>query len=301
MRSSLRTIVLAGALGGALLFPLSSFLGPVLHAQQDTPPKVLVIQREFLKPGRGGMTHDRSEAAFVRAFSSGQPSIHYIAMDALSGPGRSLFLEGYDSLADWEKEQAALSANKQMAAAVDHAQRMDGDLLSAYDSAVMMYRPEMSLNMGHVKGTRFIEITTFVVKPGHRHEFADLAHMYAEAYRKASPNEHWDCFEVIYGNPVAGVPAGAVFVVFRLMRSLSEADASMQDSDKIASSMSSDDRKRAADLTSASIESESTNLFAINPRMSSPSPEWVKADPGFWTGPVSGPMPASSGMPCPMR
>jgi hypothetical protein len=46
--------------------------------------------------------------------------------------------------------------------------------------------------------------------------------------------------------------------------------------------------KKADELTAASIEATSTNLFAINPRMSNPMAEWVKQDPGFWTGPVAG-------------
>ena len=287
MRISVGSIVL-GALGGALLFPLSNPLCPALHAQEeDGPPKVLVLQREFLKPGKGGMTHDRSEAAFVNAFSSGEPKVHYIAMDSLSGPSRSIFLQAFNSLADWEKEQAAMSANKQMAAAVDQAQLMDGDLLSSYDSAVMVYRPNMSLNKGHVKGTRYFEVSQYVVKPGHRHDFEELARTYADAYRKASPNESWDCFEVIYGGRMAGSGAGSTFVVMHLMGSLSEADASMQMSDRIASSMSPDDMKHAAELSAAAIDSESTNLFAINPRMSSPTAKWVKDDPDFWKGPVN--------------
>ena len=42
--------------------------GGAIAAAQDatpTPPKVLQITREWLKPGRSGMVHDKSEAAFV--------------------------------------------------------------------------------------------------------------------------------------------------------------------------------------------------------------------------------------------
>jgi hypothetical protein len=275
-------------LGGAMLLPLGGLLSPALLAQEEGPPKVLVIQREYLKPGKGGMLHDRSESAFVRAFSTGEPNIHYFAMDSLSGPSRALFLSGYDSFAEWGKELTALAANKEKTAALDRASLADGDLLASYDAVAMMLRPDLSLNKGHIKGTRFFEISTFLVKPGRMQEFTELAHMYVEAYRKAAPETHWDCFQVMYGSPTAGVPAGATFVIINTMESLAETDAGILSDDKFAAALGAEGMKKADELTAASIEATSTNLFAINPRMSNPMAEWVRQDPGFWTGPVAG-------------
>jgi hypothetical protein len=33
------------------------------------PPKVLVVLREFLKPGKAGSPHQKTESAFVQAFT----------------------------------------------------------------------------------------------------------------------------------------------------------------------------------------------------------------------------------------
>ena len=93
---------------------LAAVLAPVLNAQdksEDGPPKVLVIHREYLKPGKGGQIHERSESAFVKAFADAKSPYHYFALDSLSGPSRSLFLFAYDSFADWEKETAAIRSN----------------------------------------------------------------------------------------------------------------------------------------------------------------------------------------------
>ena len=153
-----------------LLLPLAAALSPVLNAQnadvEDGPPKVLVIHREYLKPGKGGMLHDRSESAFVHAFADAKSPYHYFGLDSLSGVSRSLFLFSYDSFADWEKETAAIGSNKALAAKVDQASLMDGDLLASYDAAAMTLRPDLSLNKGSIDGARYFEITTFVVKPG---------------------------------------------------------------------------------------------------------------------------------------
>jgi len=273
--------------GSALLLAIAAFLSPALQAQEDGPPNVLVIHREYLKPGKGGMLHDRSEAAFVRAFATGEPNARYLALDSLSGASRALFLESYESFADWEKETKAIGANKAKTAAVDHATLVDGDLLSGFDTAAMMLRPDLSLNKGHIIGTRYFEFITFLVKPGHTREFTELAHTYADTYRKVDPQTHWDCFEVMYGNPAPGTPSGATFVVIITRESLAEVDKGVKDGEKFAAELGDKGMEKVEELTAASVEAESTSLFQINPRMSNPPAEWVKQDQGFWKGPVS--------------
>lgn len=267
---------------GAMLLPLAASLPPMLNAQEDGPPKVLVTQREYLKPGKGGMLHERSESAFVRAFASAKSNKNYFALDSLSGPSRSLFLISYDSFADWDKDRASQSSDKALSAALDRAALMDGDLLTSYDSIAMMLRPDLSLNKGSINGTRYFEISSYVVKPGHRHEFTQLVHLYIDAYRKVDPESHWDCFEVMYGSPVSGVPAGATFVFINTMKSLAETDKGVANSEKFVTELGSGGLEKVEELTAASVETTTTNLFAINPRISNPPQEWVTREPGFW-------------------
>jgi len=271
--------------GCATLLPLAASLSPVLNAQNamdDGPPNVLVIHREYLKPGKGGMLHERSESAFVHAFADAKTTYPYFALDSLSGPSRSLFLFGYNSFADWEKETAAIRSNKALGAKLDQASLNDGDLLASYDAAAMMLRPDLSLNKGSIDGARYFEITTFVVKPGHLHDFTELAKTYIETYRKIAPQTHWDTFEVMYGNPLPAATGGDVFLVVNVMKSLADTDKSIQDSDKFASELGASGMQKVGELSAASIEATSTNLFAINPRESNPPSEWIKKEPAFW-------------------
>lgn len=267
------------------MLPLAAALSPLLNAQKtmdDGPPNVLVIHREYLKPGKGGMLHDRSESAFVHAFGEAKSPYHYFAMDSLSGVARTLFFFSYNTFADWEKENAAIESNKDLAAKVDHASLMDGDLLASYDASAMTLRPDLSLNKGSISGARYFEITVFVVKPGHMHDFTELAKMYIEAYRKVAPDTHWDTFQVMYGNPLPTAAGGGIFLVMNLMKSLAETDQGIKDSDKFANEVGAAGMQKIGELTAASVEATSTNLFAINPRISDPPAEWVQKDPGFW-------------------
>lgn len=260
------------------------FLGSCAASAQDPnmgPPKVLVIIREYLKPGRAGSMHEKTESAFVRAMAAAKWPTHYFGVDSMSGPSRSLFLVGYPSFEAWEKDTAATQKNATLSAAFDRAGIADGDLLTSYESSTSVYREDMSLRSNvNIAQMRYFEITQFVVRPGHEKEFEALAKMYVDGYGKTVPDARWATFERQYGASPGGL-VGDVFIVFNPMKSLAEVDSGFGDSKKFADSMSEGDKKKLAELTAASIESVQTNLFAFNPKESYPPEEWIKAD-SFW-------------------
>ena len=260
------------------------FLGSCVASAQDPnmgPPKVLVIIREYLKPGRAGSMHEKTESAFVHAMAAAKWPTHYFGMDSMSGPSRSLFLVGYPSFEAWEKDTAATQKNTALSAAFDRASIADGDLLTAYESSTSVYREDMSLRANvNIAQMRYFEITQFVVRPGHEKEFEALAKMYVDGYGKAVPEAHWATFERQYGASTGG-SVGDVFIVFNPMKSLAEVDSGFGDAKKFDASMSESEKKKLAELTAASIESVQTNLFAFNSKESYPPEEWIKAD-SFW-------------------
>ena len=70
--------------------------------------KFLIIDREFVRPGKEGTAHETTEGAFIRAIAASKtPSSHYFAVVSLSGPSRALFLFPYPSLAAVEAEHKA--------------------------------------------------------------------------------------------------------------------------------------------------------------------------------------------------
>lgn len=263
------------------LFLLSSGSGVVL-AQESAdgvmaPPKVLVIQREFVKPGKAGMMHDKSESAFVRAMAAAKWPTHYFGMTSLSGPSRALFFVGYSSFAAWEKDNLDTDHNATLSAALDRAAVADGDLLSAYDSSAWVYSDEYSLNTkGSIAEMRYMELTVFKVRPGHRKEWDELVKLYKSGYEKI-PNAHWATFESMYG-----MNNGGEYLVATPMKSMSEVDQSMGDEKQFLASQGASNMKKLEELAASCIESSQANLFLFNPKMSYPPEAWVKADPGFW-------------------
>jgi hypothetical protein len=76
------------------------------------PPKVLVVFREFIKPGKSGTPHVKTESAFVQAMTAAKWPTRYLGTDSMSGPPRSLFFTGYDSFEAWEKDNKAVEKNR---------------------------------------------------------------------------------------------------------------------------------------------------------------------------------------------
>ena len=264
-------------LGSSLLYIwMGSVAAQEKPAAMPAPPKVLLIFREFLKPGKGGSTHEKSESAFVQAFTRAKWPTHYLTIDALSGKPRSLFLIGYDSFEAWEKDNQATQKNTSLSAALERAAAADGELLNDYDGAVFTYKEEYSLhNPVDIPHMRYFDITRFQVKPGHEKDFGELVKMYMAAYDKM-PDVHWATYQAQYG------PEGNTYLVFTPMKSASEIDKSFAQSKQVQEAMGPEGGKKAADLSAAAIETSQTSLFIFNPRISYVQDEWIKADPDFW-------------------
>lgn len=241
------------------------------------PPKVLVIMREFLKPGKAGAAHQKTESAFVQAFTAAQWPEHYIAMNSLSGRPRTLFFLGYDSFADWQKDISDTAKNATLSQAFDSAQEADGKLLKSYDSGVFIYQPDKSVGTGvDIAHMRYMAITMIKVRPGHGEDWDALVKMHNSIFGKM-PNAHWAMFQKAYGADSSGVN-----LVITPMKSLAEVDQNRAAAHEAWSSVSADQKKKIGDLEASTFESIETNLFAFDPKMSYAPDTWKKADPGFW-------------------
>jgi len=239
------------------------------------PPKVLVIDREYTKPGKGGGPHEKSEGVFVSALAAAKWPTHYLAATSMSGRPRALFMAGYPSFEAWEKDNLAYEKNPALSAALDHDSVVDGELLDQVQISVYLYDPELSLHVGDVVHSRYFDIQHYKIKPGHRAEWEELVKLYQTAYAKI-PNANWALYESYYGED-----NGGIYLAITRMTSLSEDDQSLNDSKKIEDAMGPEGMKKVSALSASCIDSVQDNLFAFDPKMSYPAEEWIKAD-SFW-------------------
>jgi hypothetical protein len=276
--------------GSAICFIFSGLVvsaGVALAQETMGPPPVLMIEREFLKPGKAGNVHEKSESQFVQAFAAAKWPTPYLAMTSMSGRPRALFMFGYPSFEAWEKDNHAMAKNTTLSAAIDRIEVADGELQTEFDQSVYTYNPEGSLNAGSVVHSRYFDITQFKIKEGHHAEWMELVKMYRDGFAKV-PNVNWALYESHYGQDNSGI-----YLVITKMTSLSEEDRGMGDFMKFADVVGEKGMKRLEELSASCIEWDQTNLFEFSPKMSYPDPEWIKADP-FWKPKAAAPAKAAT-------
>jgi hypothetical protein len=254
--------------------------GTLAAVAQDpvAPPKVIELAREFIKPGKAGAAHDKTEAAFVAASSHGKLQGYYVALNSMSGKSRALFLTGFPSFAAWEADNKIVDKNPAVAAEFEHAMLADGELLQDFDQVVATYDAELSFHAhGDISHARYMEVSVFRVKPGHRHDFHELTKMVQDANEKGGTNSHWATYEVAYG------AEDGTYIILSSDKSLADIDQGFADSKKFMEAMGGPEAMEKLDkLYGETVEFSRTELFSINPIQSYASEEWIKADPDFW-------------------
>lgn len=252
--------------------------GSLLAAAQEAPPKVIQIQREFIKPGKAGAVHDKSEANFVAAMNRGKLQGHYVALNSMSGKTRALFIVGYPSFAAWEADNKIVDKSASLTAELDHALLTDGELLEDYDSAIATYDEDLSYHPhGDIGHARYFEISLFHVKPGHRHDWQELTKMVKEANEKAGTSSHWATYEIAYG------AADGSYLILSADKSLADIDQGFAESKKFVEAMGGPEGMEKLDkLYGETIDHSETQLFSINPKQSYASDAWISDDPDFW-------------------
>ena len=253
--------------------------GSLLTAAQDmtAPPKVLQIQREFIKPGKAGMIHDKSESNFVAAMARAKWPTHYVALNSMSGKTRALYVVGYDSFAAWQKDIDATGKNAALTADVDKISQSDGELLDAFDAGILYYDADKSYRpIGDLANIRYVEITEYTVQPGHGKDWDNLVKMVIDGHKKAGTNANWATYELEYGGPAD------TYLIFSLDTGLKDIDDGFLDGKKFEAAMGEEGMKKLDELYGHTVASSDSELFSINPKQSYPTDEWVKAYPDFW-------------------
>jgi hypothetical protein len=257
--------------------------GSTLTAAQDasstsTLPKILQFTIEYTKPYKGGAAHDKTESAFIAAETKAKFPVYYIAMNSLSGKSRALFMTQYDSFADWEKDNKLVDSNPTLAAGLESAGLADGALLDEVDSVVYTYDEDLSYHPHADLGKhRVYQFGVSHVKPGKRQEWREVVKMVKEANEKAGTSAHWGMYEIAYG------AQDGTYIVITGDSSMSAIDLGYSEDKKFREAIGGDEGMRKLDqLFGEAVESSHSELFAVNPKQSYVSDDWIKADPGFW-------------------
>jgi hypothetical protein len=254
----------------------SSFAAAQEMQGMQGPPKVLQITREFIKAGRSGAIHDKSESKFVAAMAAAKWPTHYFALNSLSGKSRALYVTGYPSFKAWEDDFLATMKNKSLSAQLDSAEVSDGELLDSVDQFVLTYDEDLSYRpSGTLAQAKLMEITSFTIKQGKGKEWHDLAKLVIDAHKKAGDSAHWATFDLAFGG-------GDEYVIFSDDKSMADIDTGYSEDKKFNEALGEDGLRKLRQLAGDCIQDTDSELFGINPAQSYPPEAWVQAAPDFW-------------------
>lgn len=242
------------------------------------PPKMLQLVIEEVKPGKGG-PHEKTEAAYVAAFSKMKSPAHYIAMTELSGGNDAWFLADTKDWAYFEKGVEEMT-NGPLAGELQKVSVADGDLLNETRTYYLEYMPELSyrpeMNIGEA---RYVLADVVRIKPGHGKDFADLRKQINAAHEKVNMDEHM----IVYYAGI-GTRTG-MYVIFEPLKTLSSMDEIQKlhaEGSDYRKALGDDFPQKARDFDAAALVSSETQLFSIDPHMSFVSDEVAKVAPAFW-------------------
>lgn len=269
----------------SLLLVLFTF--PAVLAQNESekpgPPKVLLINREEIKPGLMP-AHNRHSETYASVFARLKTENYRIAMTPIAGnENEVLYITGADSFADMEKIQMATDRAMStipvsMRSEMDRLDKEGPELHSAMRQMLAVYRPELSFNPGApIPQMRYFTITTIRVRPGHDARWVDYVQKILNTARgkaKLPDTFHVAVFQVISGAP------GGTYLVFRPMKSLAEMDTFT--GQMVRRAMSDDERKDADKANAESVMTSENSTYAFNPKMSYMPREFTQMDAAFW-------------------
>lgn len=243
----------------------------------NTAPKVLLVAREVVKPGKD-LAHTKSETAWSRAYEAAKYTGGYIAMTAMTGPNEVWFMTAFNSLADMQKANEANEASAAVTATNDRYMPPESDFLQDSRSMILTLREDLSYSTGRpVSELRFMSVTRTLVRPGHLPEFVEARAAVKAAHEKAKLPDGFAIYQAVDGMP------GGTFYLFAGRKSLAELDdaAKIHTDPAYVAALGPDWTKRNAALVQGYQNSSETDLFALNPAMSIVAKEWIAAD-SYW-------------------
>jgi hypothetical protein len=239
------------------------------------PPKYLQITVEYVKQGKGGLAHDKTESAYVQANARLKFPINYFAFNAMSGKPRAIYISGFDSYGELGKALKMFDAPG-IAATFEPISVADGELLEDSKTLIFSYDADISLRPeADLLHMRFLEANILHVRPGHGKEFHELAKMWADLGQKAGPSAHWACFRVEYGED------NGSYVCLTADNSLDDIDKASADYLKVFTAASDEDKKKMRELRADALDEDRSEIYSVNPAQSYAPVDFAKADP-YW-------------------
>jgi hypothetical protein len=259
------------------LNPTRAALAQHEAGQVQGPHKYLMLHNVELKPETGS-AFAKIESDEVAALRAAHAPGHYFALWHITGGNHVLFMRGFDSFADLQKDHDATVAMSQLEDALKADSAQEAPLVAESHTSIYEYEKDLSLNPElDLSKMRFVRALLFHVRSGHDEEFRHLAKLYVKAYQSAIPDARWAMFRKIFGEG-----SDNVYTLFTPMENLAYVDGIESSDEKFSAAVGEDQLQMLEKGVAAAVESSESDLFAFSPDTSYVPDSWLTASPDFW-------------------
>ncbi|HUY82654.1 MAG TPA: hypothetical protein VMU92_13090 [Acidobacteriaceae bacterium] len=266
-----------------LLFAgLSLTPAPAALAQHEAghvqgPSQYQWLDNIGLKPGQLD-AFAKAQSERVQALRAAHAPGYYLGLEAITGSNHVIFLSGFNSFAEAQKDHETIWNNTELAASLKATTATQAPTIRDIHSSVYTYDKDLSLRPDlDISKMRFMRITLFQIRSGHLQDWEHIVKLFAKAYETAIPEAHWAMFEKIYGEG-----SDSTYILATPMESLSTIDVMHADSKKFDASVGKDQLQMLREQLSKVVKSSETDLFVMGPKISYVPQSWITSSPDFW-------------------
>jgi len=263
------------SVAGLFLTLMASSLAAQAQTPAVPPPNILNIQTDKIKPYQDG-PYDRLASEYPATSRQLKDPTHVLAMEALTGTPRAIYLSGYDSYEALQKSEESL-VDDATNTKLDALDAREAPYLSEVDYAIWHYRPDLSNNVAaaDMPHSHYWEVIVYHMRPGQGAQFEELTKLYRDANLKISQNTPWTTYEGLTGMT-------DTFLVLVPMTSLKDMDAGLAHGKDFGAALGDDGRARMSKLSEDSVASVEDSVWMVIPEWSYVEKSWIAADPQYW-------------------
>ncbi|MGO9337234.1 MAG: hypothetical protein ACLPY1_06970 [Terracidiphilus sp.] len=268
------------------------------HAQTPAvpPPNILNIETINIKP-YANEPFDKVASEYPGLSEQLKDPTHVLAMEALTGSPRAIYLTGFDSFEAFEKNEEWLSGDAATDAKFDALDARQAPYITEVHHTIWNYRPDLSNNVAgaDIPHSHYWEVIVFHMRPGHVEQFEEMTKLYRDAYLKSGQNPPWSAYQGMMGVTDS-------YLILVPMTSLKDMDTGLAHRKEFGAALGDEGRHRMNKLSEENVASVDDNLWMVNPEWSYVEKSWIDADPHYWAyEPAERPAhkPASGAAPAP--
>ncbi len=266
-----------------LLFAGLAFTAaPTVFAQHEAgqaqgPSKYLFVNNVEVKPNQED-AYAKLQAEETAAMRAANAPGHFVGMWAITGPDHLLYLRGFDSFAQAQKDHEAVWSMPKLMDTLRATDAQQAAQIVNEHSSIYSFEKDLSLRTDlDLSKMRFMRIILFHVRVGHDDDFDRVVKLFVKAYESSIPEARWAMFQKLYGEG-----SGTTYILVTPMESLAEVDGMMGSRKKFTDAVGEDQEQALSKQLDAAVDSYETNLFAFDPRLSYAPDSWLKSSPDFW-------------------